>query len=80
MNNIFHYLYFVPDYPTSGWTVTGSAKVCCNISQFCLTSQEAHYVSATETNQLMLFVEVNAVYCDNHTKHINTLCGQNAEF
>jgi hypothetical protein len=21
-----------------------------------------------------------AVYCDNHTKHINTLCGQNAEF
>jgi hypothetical protein len=23
---------------------------------------------------------VNAVYCENHTEHINTLCGQNAEF
>jgi hypothetical protein len=23
---------------------------------------------------------VNAVYCENHTQHINTLCGQNAEF
>jgi hypothetical protein len=23
--------------------------------------------------------EIIAVYCENHTEHINTLCGQNAE-
>jgi hypothetical protein len=28
----------------------------------------------------MLFRETVAVYCENHTEHINTLCGQNAEF
>jgi hypothetical protein len=43
------------------------------------TSQETHYVSATETTRLMLFGETVAVYCENHTEHINTLCGQNAE-
>jgi hypothetical protein len=28
----------------------------------------------------MLVREIIAVYCENHTEHINTLCGQNAEF
>jgi hypothetical protein len=28
----------------------------------------------------MLFGETVAVYCENHTEHINTLCGQNVEF
>jgi hypothetical protein len=28
----------------------------------------------------MLFREIIAVCCENHTEHINTLCGQNAEF
>jgi hypothetical protein len=36
---------------------------------------ETHYVSATEPNRLMLFGETVAVYCENHTEHINTLCG-----
>jgi hypothetical protein len=27
----------------------------------------------------MLFREIIAVYCENHTEHINTLCGQNVE-
>jgi translation initiation factor IF-1 len=44
------------------------------------TSQETHYVSATEPNRLMLFGETVAVYCENHTEHTNTLWGQNAEF
>jgi hypothetical protein len=44
------------------------------------TSQETHYVSATKPNRLILFKEIIAVYCENHTEHINTLCGQNAEF
>jgi hypothetical protein len=28
----------------------------------------------------MLFKEKVSVYCENHTEHTNTLCGQNAEF
>jgi hypothetical protein len=44
------------------------------------TSQETHYVSATEPTRLMLFRETVAVYCENHMEHTNTLCGQNAEF
>jgi hypothetical protein len=28
----------------------------------------------------MLFKEIIAVYCENHTEHINTLCGQNASY
>jgi hypothetical protein len=44
------------------------------------TSQETHYIFATKPNRLMLFREIIAVYCENHTEHTNTLCGQNAEF
>jgi translation initiation factor IF-1 len=44
------------------------------------TSQEIHYIPATETNRLMLFGETAAVYCENSTEHTNTLCGQNAGF
>jgi hypothetical protein len=28
----------------------------------------------------MLFGETVTVYCEKHTEHINTLCGQNADF
>jgi hypothetical protein len=28
----------------------------------------------------MLFRETVAVYCENHTEHTNTFCGDNAEF
>jgi hypothetical protein len=44
------------------------------------TSQETHYVSATETNRLMLFGETVAVCCENHMEHTSTLCGKSAEF
>jgi hypothetical protein len=44
------------------------------------TSQETHYVSATEPNRLMLFGETFAVYCENHTEHTDAVFGQNAEF
>jgi hypothetical protein len=44
------------------------------------TSQETRHISATEPNRLMLFGETVAVYCENHTEHTDTLCGQNAEF
>jgi hypothetical protein len=32
------------------------------------------------TERLMVFGETVAVYCENHTKHTDTFCGQNAEF
>jgi hypothetical protein len=38
------------------------------------TSQETHYVSARKPNRLMLFREAVAVYCENHTEHIYTIC------
>jgi hypothetical protein len=38
-----------------------------------------HYVSATKPNRLMLFRETVAVYCENHTEHTNTLCGQKTQ-
>jgi hypothetical protein len=44
------------------------------------TSQETHYVSATNPNRLMLFGETVAVYCENHTEHINTLPNNIYEF
>jgi hypothetical protein len=37
------------------------------------TSQETHYVSATETSRLMLFTKTVAVYYENHTEHTNIL-------
>jgi hypothetical protein len=33
----------------------------------------------TETYQLKLFNKIITLYCENHMKHINTLCVQNAE-
>jgi len=38
-----------------------------------------HSVSVTKTSQLMLYREIIAVCSEIHTKHINTLCGQNVE-
>jgi hypothetical protein len=42
------------------------------------TSQEAHYVSTTNTNRLTSFKETVAVYCENYMEHTTTICGQNA--
>jgi hypothetical protein len=38
------------------------------------TSQETRHVSATKPSRLILFREIIAVYCENHTEHINKLC------
>jgi hypothetical protein len=43
------------------------------------TSQKKYYFYTTKPNRLMLFRETSDV-CENHMKHTNTLCGQNAEF
>jgi hypothetical protein len=38
------------------------------------TSQGTYYISATESNRLMLFGEAVAVYCENRMEHIITVC------
>ena len=38
-----------------------------------------HSVSVTKTSQLMLYREIIAVCSEIHTKHINTVCGQNVD-
>ena len=38
-----------------------------------------HTVSVIQTGQLMLYREIIVVCSEIHTKHINTLCGQNVE-
>jgi hypothetical protein len=43
------------------------------------TLQETYYVSATKPNRLMVFRETVAVYCENHTEHTDTLCGQKTQ-
>ena len=35
--------------------------------------------SVIKTSQLILYREIIAVFSQIHTKHINTLCGQNVE-
>ena len=36
--------------------------------------------SVIKTSQLMLYRQIIAVCSEIHTKHINSLCGQNVEF
>ena len=38
-----------------------------------------HTVSVIKTSQLLLCKEIIAVCSEIHTKHVNTLCGQNVE-
>ena len=38
-----------------------------------------HCVWVIKTSQLMLYREIMAVCSEIHTKHINTVCGQNVE-
>jgi hypothetical protein len=40
---------------------------------------QQNLVSMTTISWLMMSKEIIAVYYENHTKHINTLCVQNAE-
>jgi hypothetical protein len=51
--------------------------ICKNMNHDSVrTSQETHYVSATETSRLMLFRETVAVYCENHMEHIKHSVGR----
>ena len=44
-----------------------------------LTEQKTKSVSVIKISQLMLYREIMAVCSEIHTKHINTVCGQNVE-
>jgi hypothetical protein len=43
------------------------------------TKKKTPHFTITKINWLTLFWEIIAVYSENHTKYIYTLCGQNAE-
>jgi lipoate-protein ligase B len=43
------------------------------------TAKKTQHFTITKINWLTLFKEIIAVYTENHTKHINKLCGKNAE-
>jgi hypothetical protein len=56
-----------------------------NVEFFCvlnlqLVPRSKHSVSVIKTGQLMLYRQIIAVCSEIHTKHINTLCGQNSKF
>jgi hypothetical protein len=42
------------------------------------TAKKTQHFTITNINWLTLFKEIIAVYSENHTKPINTLCGQDA--
>jgi len=44
-----------------------------------IIAQQTHSVTVIKTSHLMLYREIIAVCSQIHTKHINTLCGQNVE-
>jgi hypothetical protein len=41
-----------------------------------LTAKKTQHFTITKINWLTLFKEIIAVYSENHTKHINTLCAK----
>jgi len=57
--------------------VQGLPELYINIQS---VPRSKHSPSVIKTSQLMLCREIIAVCCEFHTKHISTLCGQNAEF
>jgi hypothetical protein len=44
------------------------------------TSRDIGYDPAMKINWFVLCRETINLCCENHTKHTNTLCGENAEF
>jgi hypothetical protein len=68
-------------YITQNWHLSPlKLKARENCIQIYCFHQKSQCNFATEPNRLMLFRETVAVYCENHTEHTNTLCGQNVEF
>ena len=49
------------------------------ICKFQVVPRSKHTISVIKTSQLMLYREIMAVCSEIHTKHINTVCGQNVK-
>jgi hypothetical protein len=64
-------------------TTESSSLILSCYHQNNINCDNFHYafqrVSSTKINMLTLFKEIIPVYTENHTKHINTLCVQNAQ-
>jgi hypothetical protein len=64
--------------------ITETGCVYCAVRTGCLSTAQSVprsklSPSVIQTSQLMLYREIIAVCSQIHTKHINTLCGQNVE-
>jgi len=57
----------------------GHWRVNIHYTQIQPVPRSKHYISFVKTSQLMLCREIIAVCSQIHTKHLNTLCGQNVE-
>jgi hypothetical protein len=82
---IFAHIYFVKASNTRKFCDEGTLTLqglnltwIIYINSVC-TSQETHYVSATNTSRLMLFRKMAAVYCENKMKYTNTVFWENPE-
>ena len=60
-------------------TLQGKKLTCILFKDPVRTAQKTLSVSIIKTSQLMLYREIVAVCSQIHTKHINTVCGQNVE-
>ena len=58
---------------------TLSTKVCIYNLKPQFVPRRKHSASLIKTDKLKLYREIIAVCSEIHTKHINTLCGQNVE-
>ena len=71
-------LWGFPGLPARPYEALDSAELCTEM-QF-LPYRDQQFVSVIKTGCLVLFSEIIDVSCKKYTEHINTLCGQNAEF
>ena len=62
----------ISTYVNSSWT-----KLYLPVFKTQSVPRSKHYPSRCEASQLMLYRKIIALCSEIHTKHVNTLCGQN---
>ena len=67
------------DFSCFGFLKTELTWITSTVTDPVRTAQWTHSVWDIKTSQLMLYREIMAVCSEIHTKHINTVCGQNVE-
>jgi hypothetical protein len=66
--------------PAVSLTVVKTTEIKLDYISNIQSVPRSKHFSVITTSQLMLYREIIAVCSEIHTKHINTLCGQNEEF